>query len=121
MRVEPYLALRAPRARATGRARATSRRSSSISYRGAVERDLGDVDHAVVFLSGGVDSRAIAAAAQDAARRQGKKVRTVTWAAPEARAGSDLDVAARVAEALGHAPPRGRPRGDRRTARASAR
>jgi asparagine synthase (glutamine-hydrolysing) len=71
------------------------------TYCGAVERNLADVDHAVVFLSGGVDSRAIAAAAQDAARRRGKTVRTVTWASPEARPGSDLFVAAQVAEALG--------------------
>jgi asparagine synthetase B (glutamine-hydrolysing) len=70
-------------------------------YRRAVERNVGDADHAVVFLSGGVDSRAIAAAAQGAARREGKDVRTVTWASPEARAGSDLFVAAEVAEALG--------------------
>jgi asparagine synthetase B (glutamine-hydrolysing) len=69
--------------------------------RGAVERDLGDPDRAVVFLSGGVDSRIIAAAAQDSARRLGSRVSTVTWAAPDARDGSDRDVARRVAEALG--------------------
>jgi asparagine synthetase B (glutamine-hydrolysing) len=75
--------------------------------RGAVERNLGPVDRAVVFLSGGVDSRAIAEAAQGAARRQGREVRTVTWAASRAgRGGSagrgtDLEVAQRVARRLG--------------------
>ena len=69
--------------------------------RNAVERDLGDPDRAVVFLSGGVDSRTIAAAAQGLARRCGTRVSTVTWAAPEARDGSDRDVARRIAEALG--------------------
>jgi asparagine synthetase B (glutamine-hydrolysing) len=72
--------------------------------RRAVERDLGDPERAVVFLSGGVDSRAIAGVAQEAARRQGRRVRTVTWAAPghrDARPGSDRDVAQRVAAALG--------------------
>lgn len=72
--------------------------------RGAVEGDLGDPDHAAVFLSGGVDSRAIAAVAQQAARRQDRQLRTVTWAAPgdrDARPESDRDVAQRVAAALG--------------------
>jgi asparagine synthetase B (glutamine-hydrolysing) len=69
--------------------------------RAAVEKDLGDPDRAVVFLSGGVDSRTIASAAQGAARRQGKTLRTVTWAAPGARAGSDRDVAGVIARTLG--------------------
>jgi asparagine synthetase B (glutamine-hydrolysing) len=69
--------------------------------RGAVERNLGDVDRTVVFLSGGVDSRAIAEAAQGAARRRGLAVRTVTWSSPEPRPGSDLEVAGQVADALG--------------------
>jgi hypothetical protein len=69
--------------------------------RGAVERDLGDPDRTIVFLSGGVDSRSIAAAAHDAARRQGKSLCTMTWAAPGAPASSDQAVARRVAEALG--------------------
>jgi asparagine synthetase B (glutamine-hydrolysing) len=69
--------------------------------RGAVERSVGDPERTVVFLSGGVDSRAIASAAQDTARRRGEAVRTITWAAPGAREGSDRDVAAQVAAALG--------------------
>jgi asparagine synthetase B (glutamine-hydrolysing) len=73
----------------------------AVLVRDAVEGDLGDPDRTVVFLSGGVDSRSIAATAQDAARRGGKAVSTVTWAAPDARAGSDRDVAQRVADALG--------------------
>lgn len=69
--------------------------------RASVEADLGDPARAVVFLSGGVDSRAIAEAAQRAAHRRGSRIRTVTWASPAARAGSDLDIAHRVADALG--------------------
>lgn len=69
--------------------------------RASVERNLGDPRRAVVFLSGGVDSRAIAEAAQRAARSQGAAIRTVTWASARARPGSDLHVAERVAEALG--------------------
>lgn len=69
--------------------------------RGAVERNLADPRRTVVFLSGGVDSRAIAEAAQAAARRQGEQLSTLTWASPRALPGSDLHVAQRVAEALG--------------------
>ncbi|MFT3772032.1 MAG: asparagine synthase-related protein [Minicystis sp.] len=69
--------------------------------RGAVDRNLGDPRRAVVFLSGGVDSRAIAEAAQGVARRQGEHIRTVTWASPKPRPGSDLEIARRVAETLG--------------------
>lgn len=69
--------------------------------RGAVERNVGDVDRTIVFLSGGVDSRAIAIAAEDAARRQGQRLRTVTWGTAGERPESDLVIAVRVAEALG--------------------
>lgn len=69
--------------------------------RAAVERNLGEPARTVVFLSGGVDSRAIAEHAQGAARRQGEPVRTVTWASPRSCSGSDLEVAGRVAAALG--------------------
>jgi Asparagine synthase/Glutamine amidotransferase domain len=69
--------------------------------RAAVERDAGEPDRTIVFLSGGVDSRSIAGVAQEAARRQGKQARTVTWASPETRPRSDRDVAHAVARALG--------------------
>jgi hypothetical protein len=69
--------------------------------RTAVQRDLGDPDRTVVFLSGGVDSRAIVSVAHDVALRHGKLVRTVTWAAPGATPGSDRDVAQAVSTALG--------------------
>ena len=55
----------------------------------------------VVFLSGGVDSRIIAAEAQDAARTRGEKICTVSWGAPERRLGSDVEVASAVARRLG--------------------
>jgi asparagine synthetase B (glutamine-hydrolysing) len=98
--VEPYWRYRL-RDRGDGTRPRDLEEELSTLVRGAVERDLGDPDRTVVFLSGGVDSRSIAAAAQDAARRAGKTVSTVTWAAPDARSGSDRDVAQQVAAALG--------------------
>jgi asparagine synthetase B (glutamine-hydrolysing) len=55
----------------------------------------------VVFLSGGMDSRILAAEAQGAARARGDRIRTVSWGAPELRRGSDVEVAAGVARVLG--------------------
>lgn len=55
----------------------------------------------VVFLSGGMDSRIIAAEAQGAARARGDRIRTVCWGAPARRRGSDVEVASSVARALG--------------------
>jgi asparagine synthetase B (glutamine-hydrolysing) len=69
--------------------------------RQAVVRNVVDVDRSAVFLSGGVDSRAIAAVAAGVARQGGRPITTVTWAAPGARPGSDVEVARRVANALG--------------------
>ena len=99
-RVEPYWRYHL-RAGGDGTRPLELERELAELVRGAVERDLGDVDHTVVFLSGGVDSRAIAEVAQGAARRQGKQLRTVTWAAPRALPGSDLEIARHVADALG--------------------
>jgi asparagine synthetase B (glutamine-hydrolysing) len=99
-RVEPYWRYRLAAGGDGTRPRELERELAEL-VRGAVERDLGDLDHTVVFLSGGVDSRAIAEVAQGAARRQGKQIHTVTWAAPRARPGSDLEIARRVADALG--------------------
>jgi asparagine synthetase B (glutamine-hydrolysing) len=76
-------------------------RELAAAVRRAVEQNLGDPRRAIVFLSGGVDSRAIAEVAAAAAERQGERLRTVTWASPHARPGSDLDVAGRVSAALG--------------------
>jgi asparagine synthetase B (glutamine-hydrolysing) len=55
----------------------------------------------VVFLSGGMDSRIIAAEAQGAARARGERIRTVSWGTAEQRRGSDVEVARGVARALG--------------------
>ncbi|APR77888.1 Asparagine synthetase [Minicystis rosea] len=98
--VEPYHRYRVT-ARGDGtRARDLEHEMFEI-VRGAVERNLGDPRRAVVFLSGGVDSRVIAEAAQMAARRQGEHIRTITWASPSPKPGSDLEIARRVADALG--------------------
>jgi asparagine synthetase B (glutamine-hydrolysing) len=55
----------------------------------------------VVFLSGGVDSRIIAAEAQGAARTRGERIRTVSWGSPERRPGSDVEVASAIARRIG--------------------
>jgi asparagine synthetase B (glutamine-hydrolysing) len=68
--------------------------------RGAVERRAA-IPATVVFLSGGVDSRILAAEAQGAARARGDRIRTVSWGTPERRVGSDVEVAAIVARAIG--------------------
>jgi asparagine synthetase B (glutamine-hydrolysing) len=68
--------------------------------RGAVRRCAAE-PATVVFLSGGVDSRIIAAEAQGAARTRGEKICTVSWGAPERRPGSDVEVASAVARRLG--------------------
>ena len=68
--------------------------------RDAVARDAAG-PATVVFLSGGVDSRIIAAEAQGEARTRGDRIRTVSWGAPERRAGSDVEVASAVARRLG--------------------
>ena len=86
---------------ATARARAISRRSSPRSSAARSSATSATPIAPSSSSAAGVDSRSIAAAAQDAARRGGKAVSTVTWAAPDARAGSDRDVAQRVADALG--------------------
>ena len=99
-RIEPYWRYRL-HAAGDGTKPADLERELAALVRGAVERNLGDIDHSVVFLSGGIDSRAIAEAAQGTARRQGRALHTVTWAAPRAQPGSDLEIAARVADALG--------------------
>jgi asparagine synthetase B (glutamine-hydrolysing) len=69
--------------------------------RESVERSVDDVDRTVVFLSGGVDSRAIAECAAPLARRRGRRLNTVTWACPDEREGSDVEMAAALARALG--------------------
>lgn len=68
--------------------------------RASVARSAGH-PRTVVFLSGGMDSRIIAAEAQGAARAHGDRIRTVSWGAPERRAGSDVEVASGIARALG--------------------
>jgi asparagine synthetase B (glutamine-hydrolysing) len=68
--------------------------------REAVARDAAE-PATVVFLSGGVDSRIIAAEAQGTARTRGDRIRTVSWGAPERRSGSDVEVASAVARRLG--------------------
>jgi asparagine synthetase B (glutamine-hydrolysing) len=68
--------------------------------RGAVARSAAEPS-TVVFLSGGIDSRIIAAEAQDAARARGDRIRTVSWGSPDVRPGSDVEVASTVAWALG--------------------
>jgi asparagine synthetase B (glutamine-hydrolysing) len=68
--------------------------------RGAVARNAAD-PATVVFLSGGIDSRIIAAEAQGEARARGERIRTVSWGAPDRRPGSDVEVASLVARALG--------------------
>ncbi len=100
VRVEPYWRYRLSE-RGDGTPPEELEEELAALVRAAVEKDLGDPDRTVVFLSGGVDSRTIASAAHEAARRQGKALRTVTWAAPGARTGSDRDVAGRIAAALG--------------------
>ena len=67
----------------------------------AVGHDASDPQRTIVFLSGGVDSRAIAEHAQIAAKRRGASIQTVTWSSTGAPPGSDLAVAQRVASALG--------------------
>jgi asparagine synthetase B (glutamine-hydrolysing) len=99
-RVEPYHRYRL-RAEGDGTRPRDLEMEMAELVRGAVERNLGDPAHAVVFLSGGVDSRAIAEHAQGAARRRGDPIRTVTWASPGSYPGSDLEVARRVSDALG--------------------
>ncbi len=99
VRVEPYWRYRVSE-RGDGTDPAELEEELAALVRNAVERDLGDPERAVVFLSGGVDSRTIVGVAQAAARRQGTRVSTVTWAAPDAREGSDRDVARTLAEML---------------------
>jgi hypothetical protein len=98
--VEPYWHYRLSE-RGDGAREAELAEELATLVRRAVELELGDPERAVVFLSGGVDSRSIASIAQEVSKRRGTALATVTWAAPNARRGSDREIAQRVAEALG--------------------
>lgn len=75
------------------------------AIRTAVTRDFNDPDHDVVFLSGGVDSRAISAVICELPGVEPRRLQAVSWGAA-ATAGrgddptSDIAVARRVAKAL---------------------
>ena len=99
-RVEPYHRY-ALSARGDGTRPRDLEEEMADLVRAAVGRNMGEARRTVVFLSGGVDSRAIAVEAQAVAKRQGARLSTVTWASPGARPGSDLHVAQRVADVLG--------------------
>ncbi|MBA3689689.1 MAG: hypothetical protein H0W81_12830 [Chloroflexi bacterium] len=69
--------------------------------RGAARRNLGDPSKAVIFLSGGADSRGILGAALEAVDGDGASLQTVTWGTGEEGRDSDAPIAARIAEATG--------------------
>ena len=66
-----------------------------------VGKHLDDVDDTVIFLSGGIDSRAILAGALEATGGRGKDIRTVTWAADRKSENSDAGVAEALARKYG--------------------
>lgn len=69
--------------------------------RGAARRNLGDPSKAVIFLSGGADSRGILGAALEAVDGDGARLHTVTWGTSEQGRDSDAPIAARIAEVTG--------------------
>jgi asparagine synthetase B (glutamine-hydrolysing) len=70
----------------------------AVEVRASVARNLGDAHQTMVFLSGGVDSRAVAAAAAEQLPAGGD-LNTVTWGVDES-AGSDADTARQIAGIL---------------------
>ena len=71
--------------------------------RAAVARNFERPEHAYVLLSGGADSRAIAASAHELLEPTGARLRTVSWTFGDPVPESDEPVARRLAAALGSA------------------
>jgi len=63
----------------------------------AVARNFQEPEKTALFLSGGVDSRAILGAALAALGGKPEKLHTVTWGRDEPRPGSDVEIAGRIA------------------------
>ncbi len=75
-------------------------RELSRRLRRAMERNLTDPEHDVVFLSGGRDSRVILGGAL-AMAGEGSRVKTVSWTGGGAPPGSDVAVAQQLANTFG--------------------
>lgn len=67
----------------------------------AAGRHLGDPAKAVIFLSGGADSRGILGGAMIAAGGRGDRLNTVSWGAAHPPRDSDVDVAMQIARSVG--------------------
>src|SRR5207245_269614 len=67
----------------------------------AVRRNLGAPERAIIFLSGGADSRGILGGALRAVGGDGGRLSTVTWGAERGGADSDVAVAERIAALAG--------------------
>jgi len=68
--------------------------------RSSVERNYQSKPNELVFLSGGVDSRAIVASACEIARQNSTRVQAISWYAEDRGSRSDLGVARSLAEAF---------------------
>lgn len=66
----------------------------------AVSRSLRSPDKCIIFLSGGIDSRAILGSALNAVSQNGKTLNTVSWGAHRDRPYSDVVVARAIAAEL---------------------
>jgi asparagine synthetase B (glutamine-hydrolysing) len=67
----------------------------------SVRRHLGDDNRAVIFLSGGYDSRGILGAALEAVNGDASRLHTASWGLDENVAGTDAHVAGTIARDLG--------------------
>lgn len=76
-------------------------REFAEEIRSAVGRNFSDPARDAVFLSGGIDSRAILGAAYDQVAQQGSGITAVTWTGGNESPGSDLLTTRALAEDLG--------------------